>query len=245
MPAGSSASLMLPGRQLLVGDKQGCITLWDVATAKALHEFSLAGGGVSSVVVAGDGRSAWALAGEHLLHLDLRAGRVIWSTVPNGIPTPPVPGEAEAPDPFGRHVRIPKTGDIYALASVGRQGRIAVCCESRSLWLLDGATGKEIWNADLPEGRAGRCGLAGRRADRCRRRRPESLPSSMPRQARRSGRRPWPHSATPAWASRRTADRSSAPPATCSAGTTRRPASVSFRRPRCRSRAARSSNWRS
>lgn len=44
-----------------------------------------------------------------------------------------------------------KLGSVYTLAPSPDKSRLLVCCQKKSLWLMDAAKGTQIWSAGLPE----------------------------------------------------------------------------------------------
>ena len=174
-------AVLLPGgRGLLAGGDKG-VARWDLdarrpetpgsKTAAPLRTFSRKGSETVFRLAVDKAGGRFVAAGDNKLAilLDLKTGREVqhfaghkesvYSVLFSKDAKQLITGSGDGTIRFwlvatGKELRQVKnaTGSVYTMVFNPGQTGILVCCEKKSVWLMDAASGKETWQAKLPKG---------------------------------------------------------------------------------------------
>lgn len=122
------AALGPKGKRFAACDNKSMCILWDLQTGGEIRRFKGHSESVYTVQYSGDGNTLVTGSGD---------GTVRFWDVQTG----------------AQKLRVSrKSGSIYTLTPSPDRSKLAVCCSKKSVWLMDAAAGKTLWEANLPDG---------------------------------------------------------------------------------------------
>ncbi|HAU36827.1 MAG TPA: hypothetical protein DCX07_03810 [Phycisphaerales bacterium] len=138
------------GKRLLACDRTGKCLLWDLADGKKLATFKTAkDSALYTVQFTTDQTGVLAGADDSMIRRwDLASGKELAPLKGRDVSEDGAPEGVQKDDT----ARANNTGDIRSLVAAPDGKTFLVCCGKRGPWMVDAATGRELWRMKEPDG---------------------------------------------------------------------------------------------